>query len=428
MSEKFLITMVDAREILDSRGNPTIEAEVRAGDRVGVAAVPSGASTGKHEALELRDHDPRRYMGLGVQKAVKIVRDVIGPKIIGSDPRNQEALDRSMIDLDGTPNKSKLGANSILAVSLAVAKLASALADKPLFSYLSNDEGTTLPVPVMNVINGGKHAGTSLKIQEFMIIPATSNTFADSLKMGAEIYHTLKRVILDKYGKQAVNVGDEGGFAPPLDKTNDALEIIIRAISESGYAAGKEIFLGIDAASSEFYNDGIYEIDGQSKTAEELAEFYIQLTQQYPIRYVEDPFEQEDFDHTAQFTKKVGGKIQIVGDDIFVTNISRLKRGIQMGTANALLLKVNQIGTLTEAMEAARMAAMNQYAVVTSHRSGETEDTTIADLAVALNCGQIKTGAPCRSERTAKYNRLLWIEEHLGNKGHFSGIKALKNQ
>jgi len=356
------------------------------------------------------------------------VRDVIGPKIIGSDPRNQEALDRSMIDLDGTPNKSKLGANSILAVSLAVAKLASALADKPLFSYLSNDEGTTLPVPVMNVINGGKHAGTSLKIQEFMIIPATSNTFTDSLKMGAEIYHTLKQVILDKYGKQAVNVGDEGGFAPPLDKTNDVLEIIIHAISESGYAAGKKVFLGIDAASSEFYNDGIYEIDGQSKTAEELAEFYIQLTQQYPIRYVEDPFEQEDFDHTAQFTKKVGGKIQIVGDDIFVTNISRLKRGIQMGTANALLLKVNQIGTLTEAMEAARMAAMNQYAVVTSHRSGETEDTTIADLAVALNCGQIKTGAPCRSERTAKYNRLLWIEEHLGNKGHFPGIKALKNQ
>jgi enolase len=423
-----LITRVNAREVLDSRGNPTIEAEVWSGDSIGIAAVPSGASTGKHEALELRDHDPNRYQGLGVQKAVRNVREVIGPRIIGTDPGNQKAIDQSMVDLDGTVNKSNLGANSILAVSLAVAKLASTLLNKPLFSYLSNGEGRTLPVPVMNVVNGGKHAGTGLKIQEFMIIPAGSNTFSNSLKMGAEIYHALGRVILDRYGKQAVNVGDEGGFAPPMQRTSDVLEIMTQAISDSGYTPGKEVFLGLDVASSEFYNDGIYNIDGESKTAEELTEFYIQLVQQYTIRYVEDPFEQEAFDDMASFTKRVGSRIQIVGDDIFVTNISRLKKGIEMGSANALLLKVNQIGTLTEAMEAARMAMANRYAVVTSHRSGETEDATIADLAVALNCGQIKTGAPCRGERTAKYNRLLRIEEQLATRATFPGVKALKSQ
>lgn len=427
MPEKFVITTVDAREVLDSRGNPTIETEIRAGDKVGVAAVPSGASTGKHEALELRDHDPKRYGGLGVLNAVKNVKEIIGPRLIGYDPREQEKIDREMIEIDGTSNKAKLGANAILAVSLALAKVASALVNKPLFSYLSNDNGTTLPVPVMNVINGGKHAGTGLKIQEFMIMPAGSKNFADSLKMGAEIYHALKKVILRKYGKQSVNVGDEGGFAPPLEKTVDALETMMQSISESGYVVGKEVYLGLDVASSEFYDKGTYQIDGQTKTPEMLTEFYLQLVQQYPIRYIEDPFEEEDFEHTTQLTRKIGTRVEIVGDDIFVTNLSRLKRGIEAGAANALLLKVNQIGTLTEAMEAAKLAMMNQYAVVTSHRSGETEDTTIADLAVALNCGQIKTGAPCRGERTAKYNRLLRIEEQLGSRAHFHGMKALKS-
>jgi enolase len=426
MGENRAITRVHAREILDSRGNPTVEAMVYGGGKVGSAAVPSGSSTGKHEALELRDHQ-KRYLGLGVLNAVRNVKEIIGPKIVGFDPRNQSQIDHTMIDLDGTPNKAQLGANAILAVSLAVAKLAAAQAEKPLFTYLSNGRGNTLPVPVMNVINGGKHAGTGLKIQEFMVIPAGAKDFADSLRMGAEIYHTLRQVILTKCGKQSVNVGDEGGFAPPLTKTSDALETLMQAISEIGYSAGKNIYLGFDAASSEFCNNGIYEIDGGRKTADELAEFYLKLIDQYPIRYIEDPFDQEDFDHTARFTRKVGNKVQIVGDDIFVTNISRLRKGIQLGAANALLLKVNQIGTLTESIEAATEAMKNQYSVVTSHRSGETEDTTIADLSVALNCGQIKTGAPCRGERTAKYNRLLRIEEELGDRGVFMGMNALRN-
>jgi len=427
MGEKQAISRIDAREILDSRGNPTVEALVHGSGRVGVAAVPSGASTGKHEALELRDHDPKRYFGAGVQNAVRNIKEIIAPKIVGQDPRNQSMIDRVMIDLDGTPNKAKLGANAVLAVSLATAKLAAALEGKSLFSYLSNDKGTILPVPVMNIINGGKHAGTGLRIQEFMVIPAGADSFAESLRMGTEIYHTLKRVILTKYGKQSINVGDEGGFAPPLTSTSEALDTIMLAISESGYSPGKNVYLGFDAASSEFYNSGTYEIDDQTKTADELTEFYIELIKKYPIRYIEDPFEQEDFDHTAKFTQKVGSKVQIVGDDIFVTNISRLRRGIQLGAANALLLKVNQIGTLTESIEAARTAMSSQYSVVTSHRSGETEDTTIADLAVALDCGQIKTGAPCRGERTAKYNRLIRIESELGNRGRFMGMNALKS-
>jgi len=427
MGEKQAISRIDAREILDSRGNPTVEALVYGSGRVGVAAVPSGASTGKHEALELRDHDPKRYFGAGVQNAVRNIKEIIAPKIVGQDPRNQSMIDRAMIDLDGTPNKAKLGANAVLAVSLATAKLAAALEGKSLFSYLSNDKGTILPVPVMNIINGGKHAGTGLRIQEFMVIPAGADSFAESLRMGTEIYHTLKRVILTKYGKQSINVGDEGGFAPPLTSTSEALDTILLAISESGYSPGKNVYLGFDAASSEFYSSGTYEIDDQTKTADELTEFYIELIKKYPIRYIEDPFEQEDFDHTAKFTQKVGSKVQVVGDDIFVTNISRLRRGIQLGAANALLLKVNQIGTLTESIEAARTAMSSQYAVVTSHRSGETEDTTIADLAVALDCGQIKTGAPCRGERAAKYNRLIRIQAELGNRGRFMGMNALRS-
>jgi len=426
MSQKRVITRVSAREILDSRGNPTIEATLYSGERAVTAAVPSGASTGKHEALELRDGDSNRYSGMGVLKAVKNVREIIGPKILGYDPEDQATIDRLMIDLDGTPNKGKLGANAILAVSLGTAKLAAALANKSLFDQLSEGKGVTLPVPVMNIINGGKHAGTGLKIQEFMVIPAGAKYFSDSLRMGAEIYHNLKRVIQSKYGKQSVNVGDEGGFAPPITKTSDALDTIVQAITESGYVPGKNVYLGFDAASSEFFDSGTYEIDGEKKSADELAEFYSYLIQHYPIRYIEDPFDQEDFEHTAQFTRKVGSRVNVVGDDIFVTNIARLTKGIQLGAANALLLKVNQIGTLTESVEAARTAMANQYAVVTSHRSGETEDSTIADLAVALNCGQIKTGAPCRGERTVKYNRLLRIEEELGSRARFMGMKAVR--
>jgi enolase len=420
------ITKVYGREILDSRGNPTVEAVVCAGEKSGRASVPSGASTGKHEALELRDSDPKHFAGLGVLKAVQNIDKVIGPRLLGRDPRRQTEVDRLMIELDGTQNKSKLGANAILAVSLAVAKLASAIGEESLYAYLSKGRGRTLPVPVMNVINGGKHAGTGLKIQEFMIIPAGARRFSESLRMGAEIYHMLKRVIQSKHGKQSINVGDEGGFAPPINQTSQALELMLQAIAEAGYTAGKDIFLGLDAASSEFCENGSYVIDDEARTADQLVDYYLQLTERFPIRYLEDPFEQEDFEHTAQLTKMIGGKTEIVGDDIFVTNISRLKRGISAGAANALLLKVNQIGSLTEAMDAAKLAIHSGYRVVTSHRSGETEDVTISDLAVALNCGQIKTGAPCRGERTAKYNRLLRIEEELGAKARFAGVEAFQ--
>jgi enolase len=416
------ITRIDAREILDSRGNPTLEALAYAGDICEIAAVPSGASTGKHEALELRDGDLKRYGGLGVQKAVQNIEKLIAPKLRGLDPRQQERIDKLMIDLDGTSNKSRLGANAILAVSLAVAKLAAKLGGKPLYNYLSRGKGRILPVPVMNVINGGKHAGTGLQIQEFTIIPAGARSFSDSLRMGTEVYHALKKVIQSKHGRQSINVGDEGGFAPPLNRTNEAMDLLLEAISDAGYSQGVDIFLGLDAASSEFYENGAYKIDDQTKSPTELMDFYIQLIDQYPIRYLEDPFEQEDFEHTAQLTKKIGDRVQIVGDDIFVTDVARLRRGIDAGCANALLLKVNQVGSLTEAMWAARLAMKNGYGVVTSHRSGETADTTIADLAVALNCGRIKTGAPCRGERTAKYNRLLRIEEELGMKARFAAF------
>ena len=417
---------MSGREILDSRGNPTVEAAAYSDDICERAAVPSGASTGTHEALELRDGDQKRYSGLGVLKAVRNIEEVIAPKLKGLDPRQQSNIDHVMIDLDGTPNKFRLGANAILAVSLAVAKLASRLEGKPLYSYLSNGNGRTLPVPAMNVINGGKHAGTELKVQEFMVLPAGANSFTEALRFGTEIYHKLKHVIESKHGKLAINVGDEGGFAPPLNRTVEALEILSQAISEAGYAAGKDVFLGFDAASSEFYRNGTYQIDGKELSTKQLGDFYEQLIDRFPIRYIEDPFEQEDFDHTAQFTRKMGSRVQIVGDDIFVTNVSRFQKGIDAGAANALLLKVNQIGTLTEALDAAKLAFANHYRVVVSHRSGETWDTTISDLAVALNSGQIKTGAPCRGERVAKYNRLLNIEGELGNKAHFAGLNAFE--
>ncbi|HUK29272.1 MAG TPA: phosphopyruvate hydratase [Candidatus Acidoferrales bacterium] len=421
MPGKFKITKVVAREILDSRGNPTVEATVWAGKASGTAAVPSGASTGTHEALELRDGDMKRYSGLGVLKALSNVERLIAPKVKGHDPRKQAEIDQIMIKLDGTPNKAKLGANAILAVSLATAKLASVLDDKPLYSYLSKGKGRTLPAPVMNVINGGKHAGTGLKIQEFMIIPSGIKNFTEALRAGAEVYHTLKRVIQTKHGKLAINVGDEGGFAPPLNQTSDALELLMQAIAEAGYSAGKELFVGFDAASSEFYNTDHYEIDGENKTPEQLTDFYSSLVDRFPIRYIEDPFEEEAYESTAALTKKIGDRVEIVGDDIFVTNVTRLEKGIKMGAANALLLKVNQIGSLTESIEAASLAKKNKYGVVTSHRSGETSDTTIADLAVALGAGHIKTGAPCRSERTAKYNRLLAIEKELGKRAVYAG-------
>ena len=417
---------MSGREILDSRGNPTVEATVYSDDIGEKAAVPSGASTGTHEALELRDGDQKRYSGLGVLKAVRNIEEVIAPKLKGLNPRQQSNIDHAMIDLDGTPNKSRLGANAILAVSLAVAKLASRLEGKPLYAYLSDGNGRTLPVPAMNVINGGKHAGTELKVQEFMVLPAGAKSFTEALRFGTEIYHTLKHVIKSKHGKLAINVGDEGGFAPPLNRTPEALEILSQAISEAGYAAGKDVFLGFDAASSEFYRNGTYQIDGKELSPEQLADFYEQLIDRFPIRYIEDPFEQEDFDHTAQFTRKMGNRVQVVGDDIFVTNVSRFQKGIDAGAANALLLKVNQIGTLTEALDAAKLAFANHYRVVVSHRSGETWDTTISDLAVALNSGQIKTGAPCRGERVNKYNRLLSIERELGSKARFAGLSALQ--
>ena len=359
-------------------------------------------------------------------QAVGNINKVIGPKVRRLDPRAQSKIDDLMIRLDGTPNKSKLGANAILAVSLAVARLSAQLEEVPLYKYLSKGKGRTLPVPVMNIINGGKHAGTGLRMQEFMVIPAGAGSFRDSLRMGAEIYHKLKAVIQSKHGKLAVNVGDEGGFAPPIDKTEEALELAMQAISESGYSPGKDVFVGFDAASSEFYENGAYTLDGETKTADQIMDFYLRLTQEFPVLYIEDPFEQEDFEHTAQLTKKIGSSVEVVGDDIFVTNIVRLKKGIETGAANALLMKVNQIGSLTEAIKTSKIALGSHYGVVTSHRSGETEDTTIADVAVALNCGQIKTGAPCRGERTAKYNRLLRIEEELGAKAKFHGVASFR--
>ncbi len=422
MTRAHRITRIVARELLDSRGNPTIEALVYASDVCERAAVPSGASTGRHEAIELRDGDLKRYGGLGVLKAIQNVEKLIAPKLQGLEPQQQDRIDKILIDLDGTPNKSRLGANAILSVSLAVAKLAARLKGEPLYNYLSNGKGRVLPIPVMNIINGGKHAGTGLKIQEFMIIPAGAKSFSSSLRIGTKIYHALKEVIQSKHGRQSINVGDEGGFAPPIKRTNEAIELMIQAISEAGYSPGSDVFLGLDSASSEFYENGAYRIDDETESPAELMDFYVRLIDQFPIRYIEDPFEQEDFEHTAQLTKKLHGKVQIVGDDIFVTNVARLQRGIDVGAANALLLKVNQIGTLTEAMQAARLAMQNGYGVVTSHRSGETTDTTISDLAVALNCGRIKTGAPCRGERTEKYNRLLRIEEELGARAQFAAF------
>jgi len=424
MEEKYLIKKINAREILDSRGNPTIEAEViTKGGFIGRASIPSGVSTGKYEALELRDLDNSRFLGKGVSKAVLNVKTKISEALIGMDCRKQREIDEKMIKLDGTKNKSMLGANAILSVSLANAKSAANAQGIHLYEYLGGVTAVTLPIPMMNIINGGKHAGNKLRIQEFLILPVGADSFKEALRMGVEVYHKLKNILKDKYGSSAINVGDEGGFAPPMEKTNEALEAIINAIEESGFKPNKEILLGIDAAATNFYNekDKKYYIDDKALTSEEMLDFYMELIKNYKIFSIEDPFQEEDFESFAQLTKLVNKSIQIVGDDLFVTNIERLNKGINMKAANALLMKVNQIGTLTEAIEAAELAFRNGYKVIVSHRSGETEDSTIADIAVGIKAQEIKTGAPARGERTAKYNQLLRIEEYLGNSARYWG-------
>jgi enolase len=417
-----IIEALGAREILDSRGNPTVEVEIQLEDGTQArAAVPSGASTGAFEAAELRDGG-KRYLGKGVEKAIAFVNDEIAPEIIGFDAQDQRLIDDAMITLDGTKNKSRMGANAILGASLAVAKASAESADLSLFRYLGGPNAHVLPVPMMNILNGGAHADTNVDIQEFMIAPIGAPTFRESLRWGAEIYHALKSV-LKKRGL-ATSVGDEGGFAPNLESNRAALDLILEAIEIAGFKAGKEIALAMDVAATEFHDNGKYTFEGASKTSAEMIAYYTSLVDAYPIVSIEDPLNEEDWAGWTDMTKSLGSRIQIVGDDLFVTNPERLARGIAGGTANALLVKVNQIGTLTETIDAVEMAHRANYRSMMSHRSGETEDTTIADLAVALNCGQIKTGAPARTERVAKYNQLLRIEEELAEGARFAGRDA----
>jgi enolase len=421
------IQKVKAREILDSRGNPTLEVEVELADgTLGHAAVPSGASTGKYEAVELRDGDKSRYSGKGVLKAVANVNRAIAAAIIGMSATDQAKIDRTMIELDGTPDKSKLGANAILGTSLAVAHAAANLKHLPLYRYLGGGK-YTLPVPMMNILNGGKHAANSTDFQEFMVMPAGAKSFSQALQMGTEVYHALKKVLKDK--GLDTNVGDEGGFAPHLKTNKEAIEAIIAAIEAAGYKPGKDCFIALDPASSEFYQEGKYVLarEGKTLTPARMVEYYVKWTQEYPIISIEDGMAEDDWDGWQLLTKKIGGKIQLVGDDLYVTNVDRLTRGISRKASNSILIKLNQIGTLTETIDAIKMARQAGWTAIVSHRSGETEDTTIADLSVALNTGQIKTGAPCRSERTAKYNRLLRIEEELEKGATFAGRKAFYN-
>ena len=416
------IKAVNAREILDSRGNPTIEVEVVLEDKsIGRAAVPSGASTGAFEAAELRDGGSR-YLGKGVTSAVKNVIEKITPVVIGMSATDQRAIDQKMISLDGTKNKSVLGANAILGVSLATARAASVSANQSLFAYLGGNKAKTLPVPMMNILNGGAHADTNVDIQEFMIAPIGADSFKESLRWGAEIYHSLKSVLKKK--GLATSIGDEGGFAPNLDSNRAALDLILVAIEGAGFKVGSQIALAMDVAATEFFNEGKYEFEGKSLTSEQMITYYSDLVSNYPLVSIEDPLDEDDWSGWAKLTAELGEKIQIVGDDLFVTNPERLAKGIENKTANALLVKVNQIGTLTETIDAVNMAHENNYKSMMSHRSGETEDTTIADLAVALNCGQIKTGAPARSERVAKYNQLLRIEEELAADAVYAGRSA----
>ncbi|MFG2906342.1 MULTISPECIES: phosphopyruvate hydratase [unclassified Kitasatospora] len=417
------IDVVVAREILDSRGNPTVEVEVGLDDgSTGRAAVPSGASTGAFEALELRDGDKNRYFGKGVEKAVLAVIEQIGPELVGYDATEQRLIDQAMLDLDATPDKSSLGANAILGVSLAVAHAASEASDLPLFRYLGGPNAHVLPVPMMNILNGGSHADSNVDIQEFMIAPIGAESFSEAVRWGVEVYHTLKGVLKER--GLSTGLGDEGGFAPNLDSNREALDLIVEAIQKAGYVPGRDVALALDVASSEFYEDGAYHFEGKELTAAELIEYYAELVAAYPLVSIEDPLDESDWDGWKAMTEKLGDKVQLVGDDLFVTNPARLARGIETGTANALLVKVNQIGSLTETLDAVELAQRNGYRCMMSHRSGETEDVTIADLAVATNCGQIKTGAPARSERVAKYNQLLRIEEILDDAAEYAGRGA----
>ncbi|MFZ5871775.1 MAG: phosphopyruvate hydratase [Actinomycetota bacterium] len=417
------IEAVGAREILDSRGNPTVEVEVALDDgTIARAAVPSGASTGAFEAVELRDGDDGRYLGKGVQQAVDAVLDRIGPELVGLDASEQRLVDAAMLDLDGSDNKGNLGANAILGVSLAVAKAAAESASLPLFRYVGGPNAHVLPVPMMNILNGGAHADTGVDIQEFMIAPVGAASFREALRWGAEVYHALKSVLKSEH--LATGLGDEGGFAPDLPSNRHALDLISRAVDKAGYRLGDDIALALDVAATEFFSDGAYTFEGQQRSAEQMVDYYTELVGAYPLVSIEDPLSEDDWDGWTAMTTSLGGRVQIVGDDLFVTNPVRLQRGIESGAANALLVKVNQIGTLTETLDAVALAHRNGYRCMMSHRSGETEDTTIADLAVATDCGQIKTGAPARSERVAKYNQLLRIEEELDDAARYAGRTA----
>lgn len=426
------IEKVQAREILDSRGNPTIEVDVITSNGLrGRAAVPSGASTGEHEAAELRDGDKGRYLGKGVLNAVDNVNSIIGPEVEGMNVFEQANLDRLMMELDGTDNKGKLGANAILGVSLATARAAADEAGLPLFRYIGGVSARTLPVPMMNIINGGSHADNSIDFQEFMIMPVGADTFAESIRMGAEVFHHLKKVLKDK--GYSTNVGDEGGFAPNLKSNEEGVEVILKAIENAGYRPGEDIYMAMDAASSEFYvkSEGVYHLkksSGKKLSSAEMVGLWKEWSEKYPFISIEDGLDENDWDGWKLLTDTIGNKIQLVGDDLFVTNVNRLITGIQRGIANSILVKVNQIGSLTETINAVDMAHRARYTSVMSHRSGETEDTTIADLAVALNCGQIKTGSASRSDRIAKYNQLLRIEEHLGAEAIFPGRRMIKGQ
>ncbi|MFX0560488.1 phosphopyruvate hydratase [Tepidibacillus infernus] len=423
-----IIADVYAREVLDSRGNPTVEVEVvLESGAFGRAIVPSGASTGAHEAVELRDGDKDRYLGKGVLKAVENVNNIIAPEVIGMDALDQVGIDEFLIQLDGTPNKGKLGANAILGVSLAVARAAADALGVPLYTYLGGFNAKTLPVPMMNILNGGKHADNNVDIQEFMVMPVGAENFREALRMGAEIFHNLKLVLKAKGLNTAV--GDEGGFAPNLSSNEEAITTILEAIQKAGYKAGEDVYLALDVASTEIYKDGKYHLEGEGvvKTTDEMIDFYEDLLNKYPIISIEDGLAEDDWEGWKKLTERLGKRVQLVGDDLFVTNTERLARGIEMGTSNSILIKVNQIGTLTETFDAIEMAKRAGYTAVISHRSGETEDSTIADIAVATNAGQIKTGAPSRTDRVAKYNQLLRIEDELSYISRFGGKQAFYN-
>jgi len=428
MSDWTEIIGIFAREILDSRGNPTIEVETVLDCGVtGRAAVPSGASTGAFEAVELRDGDKKRYMGRGVQKAVENVNSFIAPELEGMDAIYQREIDQAMLDVDGTNNKSKLGANAILGVSLSVAKAAALAMDLPLYKYLGGVNAHILPSPMMNILNGGKHADNSVDLQEFMIMPIGASTFSEALRMGTEVFHNLKTVL--KKDGLSTAVGDEGGFAPDLKTNEDAIKYIIKAIEKAGFKPGKDIYIALDPAATEFYKGGKYNLKGEGKvlTPTEMVDYYKNLTEKYPIISIEDGMAEEDWDGWKKLTDKIGSKVQLVGDDLFVTNTARLKKGIELEVANSILIKVNQIGTLSETLDAIEMAKTAGYTAVISHRSGETEDTTIADMVVGVNAGQIKTGAPSRTDRVSKYNQLLRIEEDLGSEARYLGMAAFYN-